>query len=236
MNDVNPEPRVLVFDIEVSDMKADYGSLLMVGYKWLGNKKIHCPSLLDYEKEWALDDKALVTEVHRVISQADMLIGFYSSMHDIKYLQSKFLKYGLPVLPPVPHIDLYFLARTHLSLSRKSLDNLSRYLDTKHKKYYCDASVWQRAKVGDLVGMKEIIKHCRADIAVTEEMYYKLRSLSRQPSVRIGGWLPCRVCGSTRLQRRGYSLTATQGKKIRVQCQECSHWETRSPEHAEVAA
>ena len=226
-------PRTLVFDLECSDLKADYGSLLCMGYKWLGQKKIHCPSLLDHPGKWALDDELLVKEAHKIISQADMLIGFYSSGHDIKYLRSKFLEHGLPVLDNVPHLDLYFLARSNLNLSRKSLDNLSRYLKLDKRKYYVGSPIWKRAKAGDVEGLKEVIRHCRADVAVTEEMYYKLRPLSKTHP-RLNGWEPCRVCGSSKLQRRGFAVSSTKGKQIRTQCTNCGHWENRSQEHAEA--
>lgn len=221
----------LIFDIEVSDLKADYGSLLCFGYKWLGQKKVKCPSLIDHPGKWVLDDEPLVKEAHRVLSQAEMLIGFYSSGFDIKYLRSKFLEHGLPVLDNVPHIDLYFIARSNLQVSRKSLDNLSRYLRLDKNKYYVGSPVWRRAKAGDPDAIREVIRHCRADVAVTEEMYYKLRPLSRTHP-RTEGWSPCRVCGSDRLQRRGYAVSNTKGKQVRIQCQQCGSWETRSEEHA----
>lgn len=225
--------KTLVFDIEVSDLKADFGSLLCFGYKWLDHKKVYCPSLLDNPGKWVLDDEELVKEAHRVLSQADMIIGFYSSGFDIKYLRAKFLEYGLPVLDNVPHVDLYYIARSNLSISRKSLDNLSRYLKLDKRKYYVGSSVWRRAKAGDPAALKEVIRHCRADIVVTEEMYYKLRPLSRSHP-RVEGWEPCRVCGSGKLQRRGFAVSASKGKRIRVQCTQCGAWENRSESHAEA--
>lgn len=207
-----------------------------MGYKWLGEDKIHVPSIMDYDgwEKDVIDDKKLVRDFHKVMMEADMLVGFYSKGFDLPWIQSKFLEYNLPVLPLIPHVDLYYVARSNLRLGRKSLDNISSFMKLGSKKYYVSGSIWKRARIGDPAALDKVVKHCHADIVLTEKLYLKLRPLVRQHP-RLNGWLPCANCGGSNLQRRGYAITRTQGKKIRVWCRDCGSWENRSESHAEIA-
>jgi uncharacterized protein YprB with RNaseH-like and TPR domain len=227
--------RILFWDIESSDLRSDWGFTICTGYKWMGEDEIHCPSVLDYPnwKDDLTDDSRLIKDVHKVLASADLLVTFYGKGFDLKWMNSKFLRHGLPVLPNHPHVDLYYIARSNLNLSRKSLDNLATYLKLGAKKYHVGGEIWQRARVGHEPSIRKVIEHCKADVTLTEKLYMKLRPLVRQHP-RVDGWAPCRVCGSTKLQKRGYAMTSTKGKRVRVMCSQCGAWETRTPEHAEV--
>lgn len=228
--------RILVWDLETSDLRSDWGFTICGGFKWLGEKEVYCPSILDYEG-WEQDptnDRKLIRDLHKVLTQADMIVTFYGKGFDLKWMNSKCLEYGLPVLPNSPHVDLYFVARSNLNLSRKSLDNIGRYLNLPKKKFHVAGSIWKQARIGRPEAIKKVIEHCKADVLMTEKLYYRLRPLVRQHP-RVEGWAPCRACGSNKLQRRGYAMTATKGRRIRVQCTACSAWETRSEDHASAA-
>src|SRR5215469_13895736 len=110
------QSKILIFDIEVSDLRADWGHLICCGYKWLDEKEVHCLSMLSHPGKDVLDDRPLIKEVHRVLTSADCVVGFYSRGFDIKFLQAKFLEYGLAVLPNNPHLDLFFVAKTNMAL------------------------------------------------------------------------------------------------------------------------
>lgn len=222
--------RVLVFDCETSDLKSDWGVLLCFGYKWVGEDKVYCPSIMDY-KDWEkdfLDDSRLVRDVHKILSSADVLVGFFSRGFDLPWLQGKFLEYDLPMLPALPHHDLFYTAKSNLRISRKSLDNLTKYLKLSKKKYQVEPAIWRRAKVGQPDAIAKVVEHCVADIHATEELYLKLRPLIRTHA-RVNGYWNCRVCGSGNLQRRGYEISTTKGRMVRVKCNDCSSW-SRYPE------
>lgn len=228
--------KILIWDLETSDLRADWGFTICGGYKWLGEDKVYCPSIMDYEgwKDDLINDRKLIKELHRVITQADMVVTFYGKGFDLKWMNSKCLEYGLSVLPNSPHVDLFFVAKTNLNLSRKSLENIGRYLKLPNKKYRVSGDIWKQARIGNESAIQKVIEHCKADVLMTEKLYYRLRPLIRTHP-RVAGWEPCRNCGSDRLQKRGTAITSTKGKRIRVMCTKCGAWETRAPEHAEVA-
>lgn len=219
--------KILIWDIESTHLKADWATLLCIGWKWYGDREVHVPSLMDY-KGWTkdvTDDRKLITEFHKIMSEADMLVTYFGKGFDIKMIQSKFLEYGLPVLPNIPHVDLFFTVKANMTLTRKSMDNVARYLDLDNEKNHVSGKIWKRAMAGHADAIKYVIEHCRMDVLVLEELYTKLRPMVRVHP-RVAEYGTCNNCGSNKLQRRGYALTTTQGRRVRAQCQSCGAWHT----------
>lgn len=219
--------KILIWDIESSHLKADWATLLCIGYKWYGEPEVYVPSLMSY-KGWTkdvTDDRKLVTAFHKTLMEADMLVTYFGKGFDIKMIQSKFLEYGLPVIPNIPHVDLFFTVKSNMTLTRKSLDNVSHYLGLNNEKTHLDGKTWKKAMAGHVDSMNYVIEHCKADVLVLEELYTKLRPMVRVHP-RVAEYGSCNNCGSNHLQRRGYALTTTQGKRVRAQCQDCGAWHT----------
>lgn len=227
--------KILVWDLETSDLRSDWGFTICGGYKWLDDKEVYCPSIMDYEgwQEDPTNDRKLVKELHRVLSQAEMIVTFYGKGFDLKWMNSKCLEHGLPVLPNIPHVDLFFVAKSNLNLSRKSLDNIGKYLNLPKKKFYVSGAIWKRARIGKADAIQKVIEHCKADVLMTEKLYYRLRPLVRQHP-RVKGYWDCRSCGGNRLQRRGYTLTVTKGRQVRFKCNDCGGWSTYPEKDAEA--
>lgn len=217
--------KILLYDIETSDLDADWGTLLCVGYKWLGDKNPTVISILDYPGEDVLDDSNLVKAFHEIISEADMVITYFGKGFDQPYMTAKYLENRLPWLANTPHVDLFFTAKSNLKVSRKSLDNLVNYFGLG-KKYTPSHRDWRYAKIGDPKAIGEIVKHCYVDVNLTEKLYYLLRPGVRLHP-RVNEYENCAACGSSKLQRRGKALSTMKGARQRVQCQNCGHWSLR---------
>lgn len=223
-NDAN----ILVYDIECTNLKSDFGVLLCVGYKWYGQKRIYVPSVVDYPN-WRTDltdSRRLLRDFTAVYEQADMAVSFNGKMFDRKWLNGKLWHYKMPLLPPIPEVDLYQFAKTHLNASRKSLQNLARVGQFDSAKEAVGGFEWLKASTGHLPSIKHVIKHCREDIAVTEEMYDRARPYIRQHP-RVGTREECRACGANDFEKRGKALTVNLGPRIRLRCKECGSWDTR---------
>src|SRR5712664_3569620 len=135
---INNKPAILLFDIESTHLKADWATILCIGWKWYEDEKVNVPSLMDYVgwKKDVTDDSKLLKDFHKILNEADMLVTYFGKGFDMKMLQSKFLEIGLPVLPNTPHVDLFFTVKANMTLTRKSLDNVSRYLSLENEKSY----------------------------------------------------------------------------------------------------
>lgn len=222
--------KILIFDIETTGFKADFGWLLAFGYKWHNEKKVYVPSIADFPGKNVLDDSNLVKEAHRVMGSADIWVTYNGKLFDVPYMNVKFAEFGLPFLPNIPHVDLYWTVKSNLgALSRKSLANVSYFLRTGSEKSPVEGRTWKAAMAGDRKALKYINQHCKADVLVLEETYERLMPLIRQhPRVAGADKGRCRSCGSDKLQWRGTHFTHLQNPKKRIQCQNCGMWDTRA--------
>lgn len=237
------KPRILLFDIEATNLNADFGFALCVGYKWYGEKRTHVPSLLDYPGAFGKDptnDKQLMEHVHDTLLKADMIVGFYSKLFDLPWLEARMLSHGLAPLPSIPHVDLYFTAKTHLKIHSRRLANLIDFLGLKAEKTRLSGPIWIRAGAGHTPSIRYVVKHCRHDINALEQAYTLLRPLVRLHPNVTGRYKTkekgkCRTCGSSNLQWRGRMLLTRTNAKRRVRCTDCGSWDTRVSKDGRLA-
>ena len=223
--------RVLIWDIEATDLEASFGHCLCIGYKWLGQKKTHVMSLYDFPK---VTDPAKEPDIHLMrafhkllVEQADVLVSFYGKEFDRKFINTRMILAGLPPLPPLSseHVDLYYTCRGNLKMHSNRLQAVSETLGCPTSKTPVRADIWRRAQRGHTPAVKYVIDHCKRDVDILEWTYLKLRGFIRQHP-RVGPADTCRNCGGTRFQFRGYTVNGKGEKLRRRQCQQCGRWDT----------
>lgn len=219
--------KILFWDIESTHLRSDFGTCLCIGYGWLDSSKIHCPKISDYKsfKKDATDDRQLIKDFREVLAEADIQVTYFGKGFDYPYLQGKSMEYGFGPMPAIPHVDLFFTVKSNFRITRKSLENTSRYLHLTAQKTPVLGSVWKRAMTGHEASISYIVRHCKADVELLKELYMKLRPLVKTHPI-IGKWEDCGVCGG-RLQRRGKAMSRLKGEQHRYQCQKCAAWSTR---------
>ena len=88
-------------------------------------------------------------------------------------------------------------------------------------------ALWKNVMAGQAAAIKSMASYCKNDVNLTAKLYDRLLP-----------WIPnhanfglyvnadnpvCPKCGSTHLQRRGYSMTRVM-RYARYQCQDCGSW------------
>lgn len=226
--------KILLFDLECTSLKADFGSIIAIGWKWLDDPEVHV---------WTgspRNDRPLVARFLKVWNQADILVAFNGIRFDRPYFYTKLLEHGLEIPPNTPFVDPYFAAKSNMATSRKSLDTLARFLDLDVQKTPVTGKAWKAATHGSGAERREalgyIAEHCRLDVLVLEQVYLALRPVMRTHP-RVGPATQCRHC-SGRQVRRGYRPPLASGKFRRVvlQCWKCGSYETRATTAAERKA
>jgi uncharacterized protein YprB with RNaseH-like and TPR domain len=224
------KPRILIWDIECSGLDADFGTLLAVGFKWLGEKDVTVLAITDYDtfKKDPTNDKGLVRDFLKVYETADLTVAYNGVLFDKPWLMAKCLEHRLPIPPNIPMQDPYFCVKSNLRISRKSLQNTAYFLNLSNEKTPVEGKIWKRAGAGHKASIQYIVEHCYADVMVLEELYLYLRPLMRT-HWRLGGTMgQCRFCSSFKLHSRGRLMTKNKGEVRRVQCQECAGWDQRT--------
>lgn len=231
-------PKIIGIDIEATNLKADFGVTIAFGWKELG-KPAKTLNILKYYNQcsdgythFTEKDKPLLKEAWEIMAGADTWYGWYSKGYDLKFLNSRMLLAGLPPLPPVPHLDLYFTAKANFALSSNRLAAWQEFLSLDVAKTPLLRETWRRAAEGNPTALKYVAIHCKKDVEVLEGVYAKLMPFIRQFPKFNNDLGECSYCFMPTLQRRGpaYSSTLLVTPKVRVFCTTCLKWDTRTEE------
>lgn len=218
--------KVLLFDIEASNLAANFGYLLAIAWKWSGEKKVHALSI-DQSPGFKRDptnDSWLVYMFREVMEDADIIVGHYSSKYDMPFLQSRALYHNLIPFPTeIRHIDTWRIARNKLRMNSNRLASLAAHIGAEEKTAL-SGPMWIKAMAGHKPSIAYVKEHCKQDVVVLEQVYEKIKHLRPDnPKVSLTG---CPTCGSHDIQARGRRATS---KRIvqRFSCQGCGHWFTQ---------
>jgi uncharacterized protein YprB with RNaseH-like and TPR domain len=232
------EPRVIFYDIETAPSLGYYFDLYKEGnivstvqswfmlsfaYKVQGEKKIHYHCLADYPgySKDKKNDKALVADLHRVLSSADVLVGHNIARFDARKANARFLAHGLPPPPPTKVIDTLRIARRVFKLDSNRLAAIGEYLGLGGKAVTTGWKLWESCIAGDRAAWRQMGTYNKRDVDLLEQVYDRLAPWN--PSPLFFGAGSCPVCYSNHIQRRGYNVNRS-GRSPRFQCVDCSHW------------
>lgn len=221
--------KILAWDLECSNLSADFGIILCCGVKEVGKGKPRILDILDYankDRDLIAAERRLLIDVSETLLDSDVWLTHFGTHYDIPFINSRLLYHKLPTLPAnFAHIDTWKIARNRLKLHNNRLVSISTFLGTEDEKNAIKPEQWIRALSGHKASMAYIVEHCRRDVLVLEEAYTRLRPLALDHPNRglVDGRGGCSICGSTRLQARGYHVTRTR-KYRRFQCQGCGAW------------
>ena len=220
--------RILAWDLECSNLSADFGIILTAGSKTVGEGKPEVLNILDYTTDGDLirAEKRLLKDVSKKLLTADVWLTHYGTWFDIPFINTRLLYHRLPILPPnFAHIDTWKVSRNRLKLRNNRLATISDFLKTNDSKNAIKPEQWIRALGGHAPSMAYIVDHCRRDVLVLEESYNLLRPLVLDHPNKnlVDGRGGCSKCGSLRMQKRGTHLTRTR-RYQRFQCQNCGGW------------
>ena len=220
------EPRILIWDLECTNLKASFGTVLAIAYKWLGEQKVYVPTILDYKKKGMLDDKPLIEEFKGVYCQADFTVAHYGKRFDRPYIQTKCLKHKLGPLPDIPMMDTCDIAWKNFKIHSNRLGSWLEYLDCKYEKKAMRTDDWLHAAHGCPKAMKAVKDRAKFDVLGLEEVFNHMRPWMRDEPVRSmfapGGG--CISCGSHHVQSRGWHVGRSR-RYPRYQCQTCGKWQ-----------
>ena len=194
--------------------------------EWVRVPKIHALNLSARKgyKKGDQDDKWLVTELHKVLSNADILLGQNSDQFDVKMANYFFILNDLEPIPPVKYIDTKKIAKRYFRFMNNTLDNLGKELGFGGKTQITYADLWIPAFLeGDAKSWKLMDIYCKNDVEKTTNIYLKMRPFMHQhPSLsRLSGdWDSCPRCGGFNHRVKAYRTTNTS-RYHQYQCLEC---------------
>ena len=163
---------LVFFDIEATGLNADYGSTLCVSMKPYGKKPY------SFQVKQVGNDIKVVREVKEQLEQYGCWCTYYGKGFDVKFLNTRLLKWGYDPLEPRHHIDLFFTLKSHTKMSRKGLASFAGYLQLDDQKISVSQNTWSEIAYKPS-HFKEMVKRCEGDVITLEQLYDKTKHVIR---------------------------------------------------------
>ena len=242
MTKINTDLKVLLFDIECSMAKfygyglfdqnipiqhiIEHPRMIAFSAKWYGKKGVK------FFSEYHQSRQEMLDEMHALLDEADVVVGFNSRGFDIKWVNSEFAVEGMKPPSPYKQIDLMVEAKRNFRFISRKLDYLAdRLLDDK-KLDYNMAKMWAKVdnpNTSEADRKREwdaMARYAKKDTALLEPLLEELLPWIKMPHpARSTNEADCCIaCGSENIQTRGQALTLS-GAYTRMWCPDCGKWQ-----------
>lgn len=198
----------------------DSTEVICFGARWGGTKKVIFKSVYHDGK------KAMLDELHKLIEEADVLVGWNSQAFDSKHIKREFIENGY--LPPSPYkeLDLMRVVKSQFKFPSNKLDYVSQKLGVGAKVKHSGFQLWIDCMAGDKKAWKEMKEYQIQDVNLLLDLYEILQPwIKNHPNRALhdGEQEGCSNCASTDLERRGVARTVSHTYQ-RYQCKKCGKW------------
>jgi DNA polymerase elongation subunit (family B) len=125
--------------------------------------------------DWKKFDKRITRDFIRALDEVDIVVTYWGTGFDVKYLRSRALYWGLrfPKYQEKLHLDLYYLNKNLTKMGRNSLEQITQFLGIEGKNHV-RADMWNRARVGDPEAMEYVVNHNIEDVKILALLHNRL--------------------------------------------------------------
>lgn len=204
--------------------------IIAFAWKWLGDKKTQVKSLRSYPgyKKDRNDNAALMADLHKLLTEADVVVGHNSKRFDTRRSHTDFIRKGMAPVPVHKAVDTCEFARAKFDFNSNKLDDLGEFLGVGRKFKHPGFEMWEGCMAGDDKSWDLMEKYNAVDVELLEKIYLKLRPwMSRHPSlIPIDrAVFACPYCKGTDLAQEGHRYTKA-GRNPRYRCKnpQCGKW------------
>lgn len=207
-------PKVLIFDLETSPMRAYTWSrwkqnihltqtisewfMLTWSAKWLGSTEVFSDRLIGSEVINE-DDSKISKSLWKLIDEADFVVAHNAVSFDVRKMNARFIVNGLEKPSPYKIIDTKLISKRLFGFSSHKLDALAGYFGIETK-MDTDFELWANCMKGDNEALTYMERYNRKDVEILEEVYLKLRPWADKQA-NLGVYISseksvCSSCGS----------------------------------------
>jgi uncharacterized protein YprB with RNaseH-like and TPR domain len=139
--------------------------MLCFGARWLGSKKVIFKSVHHDGKE------NMLKELHQLMDEADLLVGWNSAAFDHKHINREFLENGIAPPSPTKDLDLMTITKANFLFPSNKLDYVAQKLGVGAKVKHSGFKLWLRCMEGDSKAWTEMKKYQIQDVNLLVELY-----------------------------------------------------------------
>lgn len=160
------------WDIETNNLKADYGSGLVVSVKPYGKK----PKTFTVEQPG--NDQRVVREARDYLNTFDAWCTYYGKGFDVPFLNTRLLRHKQRPLALIPHIDMFFQLKPKTIMGSKSMASYAAFLKLQQQKMHIGPDTWADVNV-NADNLALLVKRCESDTKVLEQVFDAAKHLIR---------------------------------------------------------
>ena len=142
--------------------------MLCFGAKWLDGKKVIFKSVHHDGK------KEMLKELHKLMDEADLLVGWNSAAFDHKHINREFLENKMPPPSPTKDLDLMTITKANFLFPSNKLDYVAQKLEVGAKVKHSGFKLWINCMEGDKKAWKEMKEYQIQDVNLLAELYVEL--------------------------------------------------------------
>ena len=167
-------PRFDCFDIEATNLKANFGHMLCVCFVPLHSQDVVVFRLDDkkYKPKKPYDDSKLAEAVKEYMEDSFCWISWYGKMFDVPFINTRLLLADRDPLQKRMHIDLlYYSRKPNLALHSSRLDAVAKTFNFADQKTDLNPAIWNAAQALEQDAMDYVVEHCIQDVKVLQEAF-----------------------------------------------------------------
>ena len=230
-------PKILIFDVETSFYHfvgwgtykqfiqhyqiTQHQYIISWAAKWLYDDNVQS-DVVTPEESKNRDDKRVLKSIHKLLDEADIVIGHNGERFDLRKLRWRFISQDMQPPSPFKVIDTLKVARKEFFAPSYKQDFLTKYFKLEGK-LQTDFSLWVDCEAGVPEKLDEMVEYNRHDVMGLEELYLKIRPYIRNHP-NLGVLMDddiCPSCGSKHLKETS-SVYLTSANKFPVyKCERC---------------
>ncbi len=174
-NDWIDEEILGFYDIETTDLKANAG--FCISWYMIRSDGVKVGSCIKRSEILSgKTDQRVVKEFLEALKDIDVLVGYYNTNFDNKFMRTRaeIHGYDFPSFGMVKNLDLFYLVRAKLNITRKSLGVACETLGLG-KKGHEPIEVWNKAKIGHQASIDALYKYNKQDVKLTKKLFERLK-------------------------------------------------------------
>jgi uncharacterized protein YprB with RNaseH-like and TPR domain len=173
--------RVLLLDIETTPLQVyTWGlwdqniginqiikstEMLCFGAKWLGEKRVTFKSVHHDGK------KAMLEELHKMMDEADILVGWNSAAFDHKHINREFVENGFAPPSPTKDLDLMSVVKSNFQFPSNKLDYVAQKLGVGAKVKHSGFELWIGCMEDNKKSWVEMKRYQIQDVELLDKLY-----------------------------------------------------------------